>query len=417
MREKVLRFVKLFGAGLLVGAADIVPGISGGTVAFIIGIYEELLQALASFNAKAFSLLFSFQLKAFFKAVRWQFLLAVILGVSSSFVILASCFTYLLNHELYRTYLYATFMGLVIGSTIFCVKQLSKYTYTVLVSFILGAGVAFFLSGSTLSSSFAIKKSEPLFDVPYEKALLKEEIRLERTQNYDQRRQRLIAVPQSALSGMLAKKYLTKESLVFSHDTEQEIAVGELLYHADTPMLDLWIVACGMIAISAMLLPGISGSYLLTILGMYGYILGALVDLVSGLKLGLFDSAAFRIIGSMLLGIVIGASLFSHVVRYLLRTYRNCTLAALIGFMVGALRAVWPFWSYSYMLEPLRLSDGPHLVAIEPNAPQIFSMEFGIACLFVTLGFLSVMLVEAYATTRVSVNRKPCGGTAHEPVL
>lgn len=303
------------------GAADIVPGISGGTVAFIIGIYEELLQSIASINTSALKLLFRLKIRAFFNAIRWQFLCAFILGVACSFLTLAKSFQFCLNHEVYRPFLYSGFMGLVVGSVIFCAKQLSGFNLKTLLCLVCGATAAYFLSGTELTP----RVSDSSFSMPF---------------------------------------------------------------------IDLWVVACGAMAISAMLLPGISGSYILNIFGMYGPVLGALVSWVDALKMGQFDFASFRIVASMAVGIGLGALLFARVVRYLLANFRLATLATLVGFMVGAMRSVWPFWTYAE--DPLTHT----LLVVDPIMPDLYSPLFGVACAFFCLGIYLVFLIEYLATKK-----------------
>ncbi len=310
--------LRVFLSGLFVGAADIVPGISGGTVAFIIGIYEELLASIASINAQAIKKLCTLQFRAFFTAVRWQFLCLFILGAACSFVTLAKTFQYFLNHEIYRTFLYSAFMGLVVGSVIFCAKQLSKYTLKVFLCVTIGAVLAYFLSGTDLMPTAGTNSEQ---------------------------------------------------------------------------LVDLWVIACGAMAISAMLLPGISGSYILNILGMYGPILGAFVAWVDGIKQGIFDFASFRIVLSMGIGIALGAIFFSRIVRYLLATYREATIALLVGFMVGAMRSIWPFWS-------VEQTGDMRLQLVEPILPEVTSLHFAYSCAFFALGLSLVFLVEHLATKK-----------------
>jgi putative membrane protein len=306
-------WVQLFFSGICVGGADIVPGISGGTVAFIIGIYEDLLKSIATFNLSAFQLLFTGKFSQFFDKVAWQFLLAVFSGVAVAFLTLAKLFLFLLNHEVYRMWLYASFMGLVAGSVIYCLRQVKEWNFSRIVGMILAACFAYVLTGAEL-----LQRSE---------------------------------------SSALSSSWL----------------------------VDPWIVLCGSLAVSAMLLPGISGSYLLTVLGMYGLILGSLMDWLQSIAQGGFDMAAFKVVFSMSLGIVLGGLLFSRVVLFLLDRFRALTLASLIGFMIGALRAVWPFWSYSY--------DGAKLQALSPIIPSL-SSEVVVTPLFTAVGFLLVVSVE-----------------------
>lgn len=317
--------LKVFLSGLSVGAADIVPGISGGTVAFIIGIYEELLQSIASINTKALRALVRGRISAFFSAIQWQFLCVFILGVGCSFVTLAKSFQFCLNHELYRPFLYSAFMGLVVGSVIFCARLLPNFTFKTFCCLIAGAVSAYFLSGTDMSATAEGGFSDGLF-------------------------------------------------------------------------IDLWVVVCGAMAISAMLLPGISGSYILNILGMYGPILGALVAFVEGIKAGIFDFTAFRIVASMALGIGLGALVFARVVRYLFATYRTATIALLVGFMVGALKSVWPFWSYSYDVAHHKLQ------VIQPILPDVASLSFVVSCCFFALGITAVFFVEYLASKKLSTS-------------
>jgi putative membrane protein len=295
--------LRTFFAGLCVGAADIVPGISGGTVAFIIGVYEELLASIASISLKNI------------RCIRWQFLMAFIGGVAFSFITLAKGFQYCLQHETLRPLLYSGFMGLVVGSVIFCARLLPAFSLKTVFCIVVGAVSAHFLSGTEL--------------------------------------------------------------------TPQGEGLNQNLF---------WVFICGMMAISAMLLPGISGSYILNIVGMYGPILGALVSFVEG------NMAAFPVVASMVLGISFGALVFSHVVRYLLKHYRNIMLAILVGFMVGAMRSVWPFWSVT-----------PH----EPILPDFASGLFAGSCAFFALGITAVFVIEYVAKTKsascttLSENIKP----------
>ena len=321
MKTEFVKRLRVFLAGLCVGAADIVPGISGGTVAFIIGIYEELLQSIASINSTALKLLVRAKFSLFFKSIQWQFLCTFILGAVCSLVTLAKSFQFCLNHEVYRPFLYSAFMGLVVGSVIFCARLLPSFTFKTFCCLFAGGIAAYFLSGTNISD------------------------------------------------------------------------IGEQSYSSGL-FIDLWVVACGAMAISAMLLPGISGSYILNILGMYGPILGALVSWVEALKNGVFDFVAFRVVASMVFGIALGALVFSRVVRYLLAMYRTATIATLVGFMVGAMRSVWPFWSYNYDYNLHKLQ------VIEPVLPTFATGHFALCCGFFTLGICAVFVVEYLSTIK-----------------
>ena len=154
------------------------------------------------------------------------------------------------------------------------------------------------------------------------------------------------------------------------------------------PQFDLYALFAGMAAISAMLLPGISG-ILLNVLGMYAPALGALADLSSGLIKGVIDRDAFFLLLSLGLGILAGAALFSHAIFWLLKHRHLFTLSLLTGFMLGALRSVWPFWKMGWRINPLSPDKGLELVLLKPELPDFFTVDFFISALFLLGGLAS----------------------------
>jgi putative membrane protein len=396
VREKILKSLRQIFVGMCIGCADIVPGISGGTVAFIMGVYEELLQACASFDKQAFVLLFTLQWRKFFKKVAWEFLLTTLFGVACAFIMLAGFITFLLHHELYRSFLYALFLGLVVGSTFFCVKQVSSWSFKTLVSAIVGVAIAFSLS----SGSKVPFSKETLYDIPL---LVPQEV-ASRASNYDQEKGQLLHVPVATLEAMVAKGVLSKEATCFVGGEQKEVRVSALVEELgrknSLSFFDPGLFVCGIIAISAMLLPGISGSYMLTILGVYGYVLGSLLDFLKALKELSFDSAAFAVLLSLGMGILVGGALFCRVVSFLLSRFRNTTLATLIGFMIGALPTVWPFCSYRSVVNPLRLASGVELEPTTLLLPEIMSVHFLGALGFCLVGFCLVLVIEAQASKK-----------------
>jgi len=386
--------LKNLACGLLVGAADIVPGISGGTVAFIIGIYEELLASIATINLRALKKLIKLDCQGFFAQVAWKFLLCFVLGVSISFLTLAKGFHYLLNNETLRPLLYSAFMGLVVGSTYYCAKLMRDFSFRSLLLLLLGAVLAFTLSGTEIHP----KQSQNTYDVPLSVKVASSKP----LTNYNAEKGLLLQVPESHLQVLVSKNELREEALITNCKTGKSLPVKAAMGESDACFLDLWVIICGMLAISAMLLPGISGSYLLNVLGMYGIILGALVDWVEGLKMGSFDFEAFRIVASMCLGIVLGACLFARVINYLFRRFPEATLALLVGFMIGAVRSVWPFWTSSYQLSALHLTSGPLLQVVDPILPEVGSLVFFYSSLSFIVGFSVVLLVEQIAQKKKS---------------
>ena len=248
MERNIKDYTILTLKGMGMGAADVVPGVSGGTIAFIVGIYEELINSIKSVDLKTLKLLFTFKLKSFWNNINGNFLFSVILGILISVFSLAKLITFLLDD--YPVLVWAFFFGLVIASTYFVSKRIQVWDWKRWLSFIIGVGIAYYIT---------------------------------------------IATPSQ-----------TPENLSF-------------------------IFLCGAIAICAMILPGISGSFILLLLGKYEFIMNAV------------KSLDITIIIVFACGAAIGLVLFSNVLSYLLRKFHDITIATLTGFMLGSLNKVWPW--------------------------------------------------------------------------
>ncbi len=239
------------------GCADIVPGVSGGTVALILGIYERLIGAISRFDGKALGLLRRGQLREFAVHVDLRFLAFLLLGIASALLALATAMHYLLEHHRERTL--AAFFGMILASTLLVVRQIERWKASTIAYFVIGSVFAFWLVGL------------PVFE--------------------------------------------------------------------DPPRGLLWIFACGAIAICAMILPGISGAFILLILGEYYEVTGVLKEFAA-LR---FEGESIAIVVTFCAGAAIGLVSFSHVLKWLLREFHAPTMAALAGFMLGSLRRIWPF--------------------------------------------------------------------------
>jgi putative membrane protein len=361
-------WLRIIACGLCMGTADIIPGISGGTIAFIMGFYEELLNSIKSVNGAALSYLCRGQFRLFFHLVNWKFLLGLVTGIVIAMASLAHFVTYVLNHEELRPLLYAMFLGLILAAAVLCGLQLKKWSLYHLGVFLGTAAIAFFLTGATLPQG----TSEELFDVMLENRSFDKPLR-----NYDS--PWLKDLPNATVSAMLAKGTLQPSTPIYSHQLKVIGSAENFIKPIPSKTFDSWIILCGAIAISAMILPGISGSYLLTVLGMYAIVIGALADFAGGLTHGIFDFASFMILVNMLIGIVLGAVVFSRFVSWILSSYHDMAIAALTGFMIGALQSVWPFWSYQYALMPLHLEKGPQLEVIAPIMPDWAALDTWVA--------------------------------------
>ncbi|MCG8339669.1 MAG: DUF368 domain-containing protein [Cytophagales bacterium] len=299
-------FLLLFLKGVGMGGADIIPGVSGGTIAFITGIYEELLNSIKAFDIAALKLLRSGNLKAFWQHINGTFLLILASGVGLSLLTLVKFISYLLSHHPIQ--LWSFFFGLILISSIFIYQEVKKIDYRILIASLLGAMAAYFIT-----------KTSP----------------------------------------------------------------------ASTPEAAWFLFVSGAIAICAMLLPGISGSFILLILGKYEFIIDALKEL----KLNLLSIFA--------LGCITGLLSFSRLIAWLLKKYHNLTLALLAGFMLGSLNKIWPWKSVlTYQLN----SDGKQIPVVEKNiSPLQFQEVLGKdplvlqALLWMGIGFLLVLIIEKLA--------------------
>lgn len=237
----------LFAKGIAMGAADVVPGVSGGTVAFITGIYDELLRSIASVPA-ALMLFLRGRIVEAWKAANATFLLVLLLGIMTSVISLARLITYLLAEH--PIPVWSFFFGLILVSTHLVVREIQRWNVSRVLSLFLGAAFAYWIT---------------------------------------------VASP-----------------LQLGHDP-------------------LSLFLAGAIAICAMILPGISGSFILVLLGLYSYVLTA----VKGL-----DLAVLLVFAS---GCVVGLVSFAGILRWLLTHWRDLTLAFLTGLMIGSLNKIWPW--------------------------------------------------------------------------
>jgi putative membrane protein len=250
-QRSLVEYVWVLIKGMMMGAADAVPGVSGGTIAFITGIYEELIYSIRQCNPAALGLLFKQGPRAFWQHINGNFLLALVAGIGISIVTLASAVLYMLSN--YPEILWAFFFGLILASTWSIARHIPTWNATNSALFIAGGLIAY---GITSVSPTQVEA---------------------------------------------------------------------------TPLM---VLLSGSIAICAMILPGISGSFILLLLGMYSTVLMAVKA---------FD---LTIIGLFGLGAVGGLLMFSHILHWLFSHYRIPTLAVMSGFLLGSLNKVWP-WKYT----------------------------------------------------------------------
>lgn len=294
MERKLKDYAFLTLKGMAMGAADVVPGVSGGTIAFIVGIYDELINSIKSINGESLKLFFTGKWIAFCKQINAAFLFSIILGIGISIFSLAKVITWLLTDH--PVLVWAFFFGLVLASTWFVSKDIKEWNWKTILAFIVGAAVAYYIT---------------------------------------------VATP------------------------------------AETPTNLLFIFLCGAIAICAMILPGISGSFILVLLGKYFFIMEAV------------KTFNIKIILVFAAGALIGITTFSRLLSFALKHFRNITLSVLTGFMLGSLNKVWP-WKET--VQTYVDSHGVVKLLVETNIlPNVCVWE---AAVLMVVGFLLVYLLE-----------------------
>ena len=263
------------------GAADVIPGVSGGTIAFMTGIYEELVGSINSINGTAVKLLFKGKFRDFWKHINGNFLISVVAGILISIMSLAKLMTYLLNYEPIPTW--AFFFGLIVASSVFMLRDIKGWKGKDFVMLVLGI---------------------------------------------------ILGVVVCTLSP------------------------------TQTPDALWFIFLSGAIAICAMILPGISGSFILLILGKYEFMLSTLTKILSGEGV-LLD---FAVVLVFILGALVGILAFSKFLHWLLARYHRSTLLVLVGFIIGSLVKVWPWSDMETVREAQLLREGT-LLEIDMQIP------------------------------------------------
>jgi len=310
-------YLSLFLKGIGIGAANVIPGVSGGTIALITGVFEKLIDSLKSFNIQALRFLISGKFKEFATYVNLDFLVAVFAGVFVSILSFARILEFLFGN--YPVYVWAYFFGLIIASVYFVGKTIEKISLPVVLSFIIGTAVA--LAISFLS-------------------------------------------PASRNEG------------------------------------SLYLFICGIVAVCSMILPGLSGSFVLILMGNYELVF---IEAVNEMNL-----AVLLPVGA---GAVFGLIAFSHVLSWIFKKYKESTLAVLTGFILGSLGMLWPWKNVIYrtnsMGELVTKTDGSKIIeGYERFLPDALNLEVLLAVLFMIIGVFTIAFMERIAMNKSTVKDK-----------
>ncbi|MEM9159771.1 MAG: DUF368 domain-containing protein [Verrucomicrobiota bacterium] len=316
-----MNFILLFLKGIAMGAANVIPGVSGGTIAFVTGIYEDFIDALKSFDAKALKLALSFKVRELLAHIRFSFLFPLFLGVLISLVSLGKLFDWLfIDHPMLT---WAFFFGLILASVYYVSKNIKRWNSASLISFVIGVSAA--------------------------------------------------------------------SSLAFLKPAEENDSF-------------IYLALCGIVAICSMILPGLSGSFVLILMGNYQLlVLQTIPNTIDALRS--FDFPAFLGNLKTLLPFAVGAGFgfitLSHVISFLLKRAHDATLSVLTGFILGSLIIIWPWKNETYLQNETGefiLKEGEKIV----QGYQWFSPSFTETSTYLGLGLIlagiiSVALLERTA--------------------
>lgn len=315
--------------GFAMGAANVIPGVSGGTIALVTGIYEELIFSLKSFDATALSYLFKGNIKKLLQHINASFLISLLLGVAASIFSIAKLFDYLLVEHPIE--IWAFFFGLIIASVYYVGKTVDRWSQN---------NILFFMVGAAIALTLAFLNPTPTSNGNY-----------------------------------------------------------------------IFVFICGIIGISGMLLPGLSGSYILMLLGNYKLLMVDSINaLSSSLKMLLSGDTSFLQnaemmnslvhFGLFLLGSVFGMVSFSRIIAWIFSRYKNSTISILTGFVFGSLAIIWP-WKNEITHPTLTNRHGEAIITgYDRYLPSFTDSNNLIAFACIALGILCIWAIEKMAETK-----------------
>ncbi|MDY6799791.1 MAG: DUF368 domain-containing protein [Bacteroidota bacterium] len=310
MHFKIVHHILFFFKGIAMGAANVIPGVSGGTIALITGIFERIIDAIKSFNGTAFRLLVKGKIKAFIQYTDLYFLISIFVGMVASVVTLARLLAFLFDS--YPIYIWAFFFGLILASVYYVGKTINRWSINVIVYFIIGTALALsvtFLTPANQNDSF------------------------------------------------------------------------------------FYLAICGVVAICSMILPGLSGSFILILMGNYELVM---IQAVNEMNI--------KILFPVLLGAIVGLIVFSHILSWIYKKFKNQTIAILTGFILGSLSILWPWKNEIYRVNKAGefiLNNGEKIVqSYSLYIPKSINVEVGVAIGFIILGIFSIAMIEKFAQVK-----------------
>lgn len=295
------QFINNFFKGIGIGSANVIPGVSGGTIALITGIFERVVNSLKSFNMTALKLLFTGKFKEFAKHTDLVFLCSVGLGVAVAILTIARIFDFLFKN--YPTYLWSFFFGMILTSIYYVGKTVEKWDWKTILSFVVGTAIAVFIA----------------FGTP------------------------------------------AKENDNF-----------------------LYLMICGAVATCSMILPGLSGSFVLVLMGNYQLVM---IQAVKDFDLG--------ILIPVVIGAAVGLIAFAHLLAWIYKNYRDITISLLTGFILGSMPIIWP-WKHEVITY---FGNEAKTTGYEYFKPE-FDIHFATAIVILLIGAAIIVLTEKMAANK-----------------
>ncbi|WP_296312579.1 DUF368 domain-containing protein [Winogradskyella sp. UBA3174] len=313
MQRRFLDYLVVMFKGIAMGAADVVPGVSGGTIAFISGIYEELLESIDKVNLGVFKVWKKEGFKTAWNSINGNFILALFSGIAISILSLAKVIKWLLHNE--PVLLWSFFFGLVLASILYIAKQIKDWSVKIILAILITSVLSYLI---TLAEPFA------------------------------------------------------------------------------SPDSPFYLLFCGFIAIIAMILPGVSGAFILLILGAYQTAIDTINNLIEGITSGNMDLFKDALLKFTLLaiGAVIGLKVFSKALNWMFKHKKNLTLAILTGFMIGSLNKIWP---WKQVLKTRINTEGEEVTLLDKSIlPTSYDgdNQMVMALLFIIIGFTAILILE-----------------------
>lgn len=313
MHRRLKDYILVTFKGIAMGAADVVPGVSGGTIALISGIYEELISSIDNINLNVLKIWKKEGFMSAWKSINGSFLLSLFLGIAVSILSLAKLIKWLRYNE--PILLWSFFFGLVLASIFYVGKQINTWSLLTVLAIIIASISSYFL---TLAEPFA------------------------------------------------------------------------------SPDSSLYLLFCGFVAIIAMILPGVSGAFILLILGAYETAINTVNNLIEGVTTGNFDLLKDAFFKFFMLGIgaIIGLKMFSKILNWMFKHKKNLTLSVLTGFMIGSLNKIWP---WKRILKTRLNSEGQEVTLLDESIwPTAYSgdNQISIALVLIAVGVLTILSLE-----------------------